>query len=362
MPLKIFSTILGCLLLLACGNDQDNSKNMEAAPVHISEVQVKDIPRTLHAVGNVRPSATVDLIPRVAGELVDVSFREGQEVKMGQKLGMIDPRPYQAALREKQGALARSEAQLAKAQEDKRRFSKLVGSGYVSREAFDQTVTDATALRATTIADRAAVENAALELSYCTLVAPISGRIGGLKVDKGNMIKSGNSEAIATIDAISPCYVSFAVPEGNLPAIQKALAQGSLMLTATPPGGEAQQGELTLVENQVDQKTGTIRLRATFPNTARTLWPGQFVELSVPLEKITNAILVPSRAIQTGRDETFVYTVDENNRAQYRKVSVIFENAGLSAVNADLKAGDKIITEGLVRISPGMQVKVIQNS
>lgn len=362
MPLKILSIILGCLLLGACGSDSNKSTHVEAAPVHVTEVQIRDIPRTLHAVGNVRPSATVDIIPRVAGELVEVSFREGQEVQAGQKLGTIDPRPYQAALREKQGALARSEAQLAKAQEDRRRFSKLVGNGYVSREAFDQTVTDAAALRATTIADKAALENAALELSYCTLAAPISGRIGALKVDKGNMIKSGNSEAIATIDAISPCYVSFAVPEGNLPAIQRALAQGELLLTATPPGGEAQQGQLTLVENQVDQKTGTIRLRANFPNNTKMLWPGQFVEVSLPLENIQNAILIPSRAIQTGRDESFVYIVDENNHAQYRKVSVIFENNGLSAVNADLKAGDRIITEGIVRISPGMQVRIIDNS
>lgn len=350
--------LLIALLLPGCGSDGSKTGKVEAAPVRVAEVKVQDVPRIIHAVGNVRPSASVDIVPRVAGELVNINFREGQDVREGQVLGRIDPRPYEAALREKQGALARSEAQLAKAREDRRRFGKLVDSGYVSREAFDQTVTDAAALRATALADKAAVENAALELSYCTLIAPISGRIGSLKLDRGNMIKTGNTEPIATIDALSPCYVSFSVPENNLPAIQRAMAQGALTLTATPTGGASQKGTLNLVENNVDQKTGTIRLRASFGNENRELWPGQFVEVRLPLEEIKNALVIPSRAIQTGRDEAYVYTVGDDNRANYQKVRILFEHEGMSVVEADLKAGDKVITEGVVRLTPGMPVKI----
>lgn len=355
--LHIFAPMLAALLI-ACGSDSGNAGKVEAAPVRVAEVVARDVPRIIHAVGNVRPSASVDIVPRVAGELVSVNFTEGQDIKAGQVLGRIDPRPYEAALREKQAALARTEAQLAKAREDRRRFGKLVDNGYVSREAFDQTVTDAAALRATSLADRAAMENAALELSYCTLVAPISGRIGALKVDRGNMIKSGNSDPIATIDAISPSYVVFSVPENNLPAIQNAMAQGALALDATPIGGESQKGSLTLVDNNVDQKTGTIRLRGTFPNENRKLWPGQFVEVSLPLEEIKNALVVPSRAVQTGRDEAYVYAVDPENRASYKKVRILFEHDGMSVVEADLKAGDKVVIEGVVRLSPGMPVKI----
>jgi len=188
-------------------------------------VQPQDVPRVLGAVGNVKASASVGLTPRVTGEIEKVHFTEGQDVKEGDVLLTIDTRPFEATLREKKGQLAKSEAQLHKATNDAGRYGKLVGNGYVSREAYEQTATEAAALRATVQADKAAVESAALDLSYCTLRAPISGRVGGLKVDKGNMVRSSDTTPIVSLDTLSPIYVTFSVPERHLSLILDHLAK-----------------------------------------------------------------------------------------------------------------------------------------
>lgn len=327
--------------------------------MRVSEIRRQSAPRILKAVGNARASATVDIVPRVSGEIVAVNFQEGQDVKEGQPLLKIDPRPYEAVLKEKAGALAKSQAQYAKALEDKRRYEKLVNNGYVSREAFEQTLTDAEALRATVLSDKAAVESARLDLSYCTVTAPISGRIGALKIHKGNMIKSGSSEAIATIDSLEPCYVAFSVPEANLPLIQAQLAQGAISLTAVPKGGQPQNGSLTFIDNNVDDKTGSIPLRGTFPNARRQLWPGQYVEVSVPLGKFENALIVPSKAVQKGREGSFVFVINEAGKAEYRNVKALFENNGEIIVEGDVKPGEKVVTEGQVRLYPNAPVRIL---
>lgn len=356
---RFFIVIASALLIVACSSNDQGHKGIESAPVRVAKVTQESTPRLLRAVGNARASASVGIVPRVAGEIMAVRFNEGQDVVEGQPLIEIDPRPYHAALQEKKGILAKSEAQLAKARDDRRRFGKLVDNGYVSQEAYQQTATDAEALRATVAADRAAVENAALDLAYCTLKAPISGRIGALQVDKGNMVKSGTSDPIATIDAITPIYVTFSVPEANLPVIQKQMESGMVKISATPTGGEPQSGFLTLVDNSVDTRTGTIKLRGHFPNQDRRLWPGQFVEVLLPLGVAENAIIVPSRAVQTGRDESFVYVVNNDGRADYRKVKQLFEHDGKSIVEADLKPGENVVIEGQVRLIPGAAVRIL---
>lgn len=278
--------------------------------MRVTPVMRADVPRLLHVVGNVRASASVGVRPRVAGEIQQVHFTEGQDVQEGQPLITIDPRPFEAALREKRGLLAKSQAQLNKALDDMARYGKLVGGGYVSREAYEQTATQAAALRATVQSDKAAVESAALDLSYCTVVAPISGRVGALNVDRGNMVKSTDAAPVVTIDTLSPIYVSFSVPEAHLPVILDRMGGESVPVTATPAGGQAEQGLLTLVDNSVDTRTGTIRLRGTFENASRRLWPGQFVQVQLPLGMGSSVLTVPSRAVQSGRDESYVYVVD----------------------------------------------------
>lgn len=356
-----------CLLLLfllaavlsACSGGEQ-AAGPPPAPVHVEPAARADVPRLLHVVGNVGASATVAVKPRVTGEIQQVLFTEGQDVREGQPLVNIDPRPFEAVLREKRGLLAKSEAQLNKASDDMRRYGRLVGGGYVSREAYEQTATEAAALRATVQSDKAAVESAALDLAYCTITAPISGRVGALNVDKGNMVKDSDDTPIVTIDTLSPIYVNFSVPEAHLPVILERMGQGPVSLAATPTGGTAENGLLTLVENTVDTRTGTIRLRGTFENADRRLWPGQFVQVELPLGMVLQALTVPSRAVQSGREESYVYVADKDNRAVYRKVKVLFEYQGLSVVEGDLAEGDRVVVDGQVRLAPGLAVQVLE--
>lgn len=332
---------------------------MPSAPVRVEVVARADVPRLLHAVGNVRASASVGVKPRVTGEIQQVHFTGGQDAREDDPLITIDPRPFEAALREKKGQLAKSQAQLAKAQDDMNRYGKFVGGGYVSRHAYEKTATDAAALRATVQSDKAAVESAALDLSYCTVVAPISGRMGALNVDKGNMVKSADATVIVSIDTLSPIYVGFSVPEAHLPVIIEQMAQTTVPVSATPAGGAAEKGLLPLVDNTVDTRTGTIRLRATFENSRRRLWPGQFVQVELPLGMATGALTVPTRAVQPGRDESYVYVVDKDSRASYRKVRPLFEHSDRTVVDGNVAEGDKIVVDGQVRLAPGLLVKIM---
>lgn len=364
ISLAVWLVALCAMGLAACSADESR-QGPPPAPVHVSPVARADVPRVLEAVGNVRASASVGVTPRVTGEILAVRFTEGQEVAAGQPLIEIDPRPFEAALREKRGQLARSEAQLAKALDDRRRYGKLVGGGYVSREAYEQTATDAAALRATVQSDRAAVESAALDLAYCTVTAPISGRAGALNVDKGNMVKSADATPIVSIDTLSPIYVTFSVPEAHLPAILERMGQGDVPVTATPTGGSAEAGRLTLVDNNVDTRTGTIRLRASFDNAARRLWPGQFVRVSLPLGMERGALVVPTRAVQSGRDGAYIYVADAPGkdgmpRAAYRKVRPLFEHQGNTVLEGEVAEGDTVVVDGQVRLAPGLPMRVLE--
>lgn len=356
--LPLFLTLSLSLCLVGCSGGDTGPKGPPPAPVVVTAVQLKDMERNLHVVGNVQASASVAIKTRVTGELQIVHFKEGDQVHAGQKLFTIDPRPFEATLREAQGRLNKDRAQLAKAEDDMRRYAKLVGEGYVSRESYEQAATDAASLRATVQADRAAVENAALQLEYCTITAPISGRAGEIKSDKGNMIKANDDSPILTVDTLEPIYVSFAVPEAYLAAIMIRQREGTVRVAAQPSGASPVTGELTFIANTVDTRTGTIKLRGTFANNDRSLWPGQFVEVTLALGTIPGALVIPSRAVQAGRNESYIYVVDDNNKAQYRKVVVDIENEGMSVISEGVKEGEKVVIEGQVRLAPGVNVKV----
>lgn len=357
-PLPILPLLL-LLGLAACSQDDGKKNAVPPAPVRVEAVSRADVPRLLHAVGNVRASASVGVKPRVTGEIQQVHFTEGQDVQAGDPLITIDPRPFEAALREKKGQLAKSQAQLAKALDDTNRYGKLVGNGYVSRDAYEKTVTDAAALRATVQSDKASVESAALDLSYCTVTAPISGRVGALSVDKGNMVKSADSTVIVSIDTLSPIYVGFSVPEVHLPIIIEQMKQDKVSVAATPAGSTPEKGLLTLVDNTVDTRTGTIRLRATFENSHRRLWPGQFVQVELPLGMAARALTIATRAVQSGREESYVYVVDNDNRASYRKIRPLFEYNDRTVVDGEVAEGDRIVVDGQVRLAPGLMVKIM---
>ena len=352
--------LLALLALTGCSQDDSKKNTPPPAPVRVESVTRADVPRLLHAVGNVRASSSVGVKPRVTGEIQQVHFTEGQDVREGDPLITIDPRPFEAALREKKGQLAKSQAQLAKAIDDMNRYGKLVGSGYVSRDAYEKTATEAAALRATVQSDKASVESAALDLSYCTVVAPISGRVGALSVDKGNMVKAADATVIVNIDTLSPIYVGFSVPEAHLSVIMEQMTQSSVQVVATPAGGKSETGQLTLVDNTVDTRTGTIRLRATFANAQRRLWPGQFVQIELPLGIAAKALTVPTRAVQSGREESYVYVVDKDSRASYRKVRPLFEHGDRTVLDGEIAEGDHIVVDGQVRLAPGLLVKIME--
>jgi multidrug efflux system membrane fusion protein len=359
MSFRIITFFVLVTPFFAACSDSGDKAGPVPAPVRVAVVQRADVPRLLYAVGNVKASASVGVKSRVTGEIHQIHFTEGQDVTEGQALITIDPRPFEAALREKRGVLAKAQAQLDKAEDDMRRYSRLAGGGYVSREAYDKTVTEVASLRATVQADKAAVESAELDLSYSTISAPIAGRVGALSVDKGNMVKNTDAAPIVAIDTLSPIYVLFSVPESRLPLIQERMRGGVMQVNVTPPGGSAEAGVLTLIDNTVDTRTGTIRLRANFDNQSRRLWPGQFVQVEMPLGIAVNALIVPSRAVLVGREESYVYMVDKKNQAVYRKVTPVFEHQGKSVLEGEVVEGDEVVVEGQVRLAPGQPVQIM---
>ncbi len=356
---RLATGVLLALCLTACSGDKKAQQQTQAPRVRVEQAVRSDARRVLQVVGNVKASASVGVVSRVTGEIVKVHFAEGQDVEEGQTLISLDDRPFVAQLREKKALLAKSRAQLAKASEDMRRYAELVKNGYVSREAYEAASTEAAALKGTVQSDAAAVESAALQVSYCTLTAPIGGRVGSLSVDKGNMVKENADTPLLTIHTISPCYVVFSVPEHNLSTIFERQAEGPVTVTATPLGGEPEQGELTLVENEVDTRTGTIRLRATFDNEKRRLWPGQFVNVSLPLGMEKDALVLPAASIQAGREGAYVYRINAAGKAESVPVKVLFEYDARCVVDAKLEAGDRIVVDGMIRLAPGVPVTIV---
>jgi len=349
---------LGLMLSACSGGEEGGGRKSVVAPVLLMDVALHDVPRVVRVVGNVASSATVGVKARVTGELVGVHFTEGQDVQEGQPLFTIDQRPFEAGLNEARSRLERDIAQLNKATEDMKRYGKLVSEGYVSREAYDKAVTDAAALRATVRADEAAVESARLQLSYCSITAPISGRAGAIKADKGNMIKANDDASLLVIDNLQPVYVNFAVPEARLSEILARQRENNLAIQATPAGGESSSGELTFVDNTVDTRTGTIRLRGTFANEKRALWPGQFVQVVLRLGTDRDVVVIPAKAVQSGRNENFVYVVGPDNKAQVRNIVMDPEDDGQVVVRGGLAKDERIVLEGQVRLAPGVPVEI----
>lgn len=347
-----------CLSATACSDKVNENKNENLAPVKTAKVLQQNLSHEILAVGNVAPSATVNIVPRVTGEITAVYFTEGEEVQEGQQLIEIDPRPYHAIYAEKKANLVKDKAQLDKALEDRRRFGRLVNNGYVSKEAYDQAVTDANMLKAIVEADKAALESANLDISYCVIKAPITGRVGVLNVDKGNMVKNNSSEPITKIDTLSPTYINFSIPEIHLSAIMDSMKKGKVSINAQIPDGPMEKGEIMLIDNNVDPSTGTIRLRGKFENEDRHLWPGQFVNVILPLGNYQNALTVPSQAVQPGRDGSYIFRVGKGNRAELVSVKPVFENGEYTVIEGDLNPGDEIITEGQLRLRPGMPVEI----
>lgn len=320
-------------------------------------------------VGHVMAYATVTLHSQIQGMINGIHFQEGQEVSKGDLLFTIDPRPAQAALDQAQANLARDAGQMEYAQANIARDQKLLDAKIISQEQLDVDRASLDAATGTVAADRAAITNAILNLGYCQIRAPMDGRTGGLQAYVGNVVKAPD-DVLLTINQIHPIYVAFAVPEQYLPQIRREMAKRPLKVSVTyqDMSGPPPSGELTFVDNTVDQTTGTILLKATFPNAGRTLWPGQFVNVTLTLAELTNAVVVPSQAVQTGQDGQFIYIVkpDPTNAAvrivDERMVTTGITYQNETVVEKGVQAGETVVTDGQLRLEPGVVVDIKTNS
>lgn len=355
-----FACLLAALSFIpACSGGKEPPKP-PAVPVVVAEVAQKTVPVQVRTIGNVEPYATVSIKARVGGELQKVNFKEGQDVNKGDLLFVIDPRTWEAALKEAQARLARDKALANKARVDAVRYAELVRREFVSREQYEQAGATSEALQATVQADEKSVESARLQVSYCYIHSPLTGRTGNLLADQGNLIKADADKAMLVINQVQPIYVSFSVPEQYLPDIKKYMAAGEIKVDAIIAADEKNpaEGILTFINNTVDTATGTILLKATFDNKDKRLWPGQFVNTVMTLTTEPDAVVVPSQAIQTGQTGQFVFVIKPDLTAETRPVVVGRSMDGEVVVKQGLKAGEIVVTEGQLRLVPGAKVEV----
>jgi multidrug efflux system membrane fusion protein len=390
---------LYCILILtpaivACSTNKGapvTKASALAAPVSITRVISKTMPLEIQAVGNVEAFSTVTVKAQVGGELTQVTFEEGADVKKGDRLFVIDPRPYQSQVAQAEANLAKDGAQLQSAQANlardtaqetyaraqSKRYADLAQQGILSKDSAEQTNAQATALqealradnaaidsaRANIAADQAAMDRAKLQLEYCTITSPIDGRTGHLFVKQGNIIKP-NDVDLVTINQVRPIYVTFAIPETELRTIKTHMAQGKVQVAAYSQSDDKplETGTLTFVENAVDSATGTIRLKALFENPGANLWPGEFVHTVIRLHESADVPVVPVSAVQTGQDGKFVYVVKPDMTVEARPVITgrIFQRE--IVIQKGLSGGETIVIEGQLRLVPGSRVQMKSSS
>jgi multidrug efflux system membrane fusion protein len=355
---------LGSYLVADGRNAKDGGKatgkGTPAVPVTVVRVAQESVPLRLNAIGNVEAYSTVALKARVDGQIVEVNFREGEAVKKGAVLFRIDPRPYEAALRQAEANALRDAAARDQARSQDRRYQELLEKNFVSKEAYAQIRTNAATAEATAKASQAALENARLNLEYCTIRSPLDGYVGRVLLQAGNLVKANDMSPLVVINQVRPIYVNFAVPEQSLPEVRQYMTRGPLAVEVVP--GDAQQagprGRLIFVDNAVDPSTGTIRLRAQFDNTDAALWPGQFVNVSVRLSEQADALVVPVQAVQTGPEGQYVYVIDDDMIADVRRITVQRTDGERAIVAKGLAKDERVVTRGQLRLGPKVRVQI----
>jgi multidrug efflux system membrane fusion protein len=330
--------------------------NVTTAPV-----EEKALPVIIQAVGNVEAFSTVEVRAQVTGPLLEVHFTEGQDVEKGQLLFTIDPRPFDLAVRQAEAQLAKDSGQSKTAETQRARYASLFRSGLVSQEQFDAISAQANSLQSTIATDQVQIDNARLQLQYTEIKAPIAGRTGALQVHPGSLIRTADATPMVIINQITPVRVTFSVPAINLPAIREGQTRRALPTEAFPSGNEAgptATGSLTFVDNAVDPTTSAIRLKSTFPNRDRTLWPGEFVQVRLQVSIDPHAIVVPVTAVQNGPEGQYVYVVSANQTVAMRPIKVGRSDGTTVVITSGLRPNEIVVTDGQLRLMPGAHVSV----
>ncbi len=342
------------------GGAAAGGRSREAVPVLVATAIQKAVPVQLRAVGNVEAYTTVAIKSQVTGVLMQAHFKEGQDVKKGQQLFTVDPRPFEAALRQAEANMQRDNAQLKNLREQVRRYAELVEKQYVSREQYDLIKTNADAAEAVVEADKAAVETAKVQLSYCYIYSPVNGRVGSLLVNEGNLVRVNDAAPLVVINQLNPINVTFSVPEQHLSDLTRHMSAGTLKVDASfqSDDGRPEQGKLEFVDNAVDRSTGTIKLKAAFANTDRRLWPGQFINVALTLTTEPSAVVVPSEAVQVGQEGQHVFVIQPDKRVEVRPVTLGTTSGGEAVITKGLAAGEQIVREGQFLLGPGSRIEI----
>jgi multidrug efflux system membrane fusion protein len=354
----VVRAVVVALVVSACSKTAAPPKPSVA--VTVATAQRGDAPYIVHANGLVEPAQTVAVQSQVGGVLMSVHFKEGDEVKEGQLLFEIDPRPFRAALDQANAVLARDNANLVSAKNDADRYAALVAKDFVTKSQADQATAAAAAALAVVSADKASVDNAKFNLDNATITAPISGKTGVLLVKQGNLVKPGSVPPLVVINQIHPIDVHFTVPDRELPTVQKyAGAVKKLRVTVTPRGtGSSEVGELNMLDNGVDTTTGTVTLKAQFANPAGHLWPGQFVAVDLELYVQQGVVLVPTTAVQTGQDGQFVFVISADRTAVVQPVTAGLVVGDQTVIEKGIDVGNVVVTDGQSRLTPNVKVEI----
>jgi len=360
-----FFFLVAVLLLSGCGNKDQvqaagGAADRPAAPVVVASVEQRDLPVQILAIGNVEAYQTVQIRSQVNGQIQKIFFREGEDVRKNQLLFQLDKRPFQADLDKAIGQMKHDQAQAENSRIQAERYSGLEKEGVASHEQADQMRAQAKADASAVEADKATVDAARVQLVYTDITAPMDARAGALLINLGNLVKANDTPYLVQLNQVTPIYVTFFVPEEHSDEVRRYFASGQLKVLAYPKGQSANPavGRLTFIDNGVDTTTGTFKLKATFENKDRRLWPGEFVDVALQLSTQKGAIVVPTKAIQTGQRGDYVYVVRNDNTAESRPVKTAGAYENLTLVSEGLQAGERVIVNGQLRVAPNAKVNV----
>ncbi len=355
-------TLAVCAALAGCSSQQTKSAKASgpppAVPVGVATVQQGNFNVYLTGLGSVQAFNTVSLKTRIDGQIMQVNFREGQDVKTGELLIVIDPRPYQVALQQAQANLQKDEAQLTNAKAQYERNKVLYEQGVIAKQDLDTMQASFGTYEGTIASDKAAIANAQLNLTYCYIKSPLDGRVGLRQVDPGNYVTAAGNTPMLVITQLHPIAVVFTLPEDQLQTVAQHMRQSSLTVDAYSRDDQTKlgSGKLLTIDNQIDQTTGTAKLKGVFDNPDNNLWPNQFVNVHLLLDVRKNAITVPASALQRGPEGTFAYVVDPKNTVQMRPVQVALTQGSTAVITSGLQSGDRVVTDGQEKLQAGSRV------